>query len=714
MSAELAQDFHLEIAHVLFMDIVGYSKLLINEQAELLQELNRIVHNTSQFRRAEAADELIRLPTGDGMALVFLRHAEAPVQCAIEISHALRSSPELSLRMGVHSGPVNQVTDVNDRSNLAGAGINIAQRVMDCGDAGHILLSKRVADDLAHYRQWQSCLHDLGEFEVKHSIRVHIISLYDDDVGNSAVPEKLKQGEKESAAVISSTAAGARQRNTLWVVAPLLAAIALLGGIWVISRRGSHKPVNATAENPSPVAAVEKKIAVLPFKPITSENRDPVLEIGMADTLITKLSNSRQVIVRSLTSVRRYGGLEQDPIAAGRELGVNSVLEGNVQKSGDHIRVTARLISVPGGDSLWAGTFDEKLTDVFTVQDAISQKVADALAVQLNGEEKNRLTKRYTNNVEAYQLYLTGRYHLDKLIPTEIRQSSAFFQHAIDLDPSYALPYFGLAQANRSLAITSDVASKDCLPQAMAAARKALEIDESLAEAHASLSFCLIWFDWDWANGEKEAKRAVTLNPNSSFAHLAYGHVLSDLGRHKEAIAEVARAKELDPVFLLVRALAGMFFHHARRDAEASASLQSALELDPNFWITHLTLGKVYLQQRKYPEAISEFTKAKELSHGNSEAIGSIGYVNALMGDKAKAQAVLEELKTLSNQHYIPPVNIALVYNGLGDRDEALSLLERACDERDVRLTLLKVDPRWDSLRDNARFVAILKRIGLQ
>jgi tetratricopeptide (TPR) repeat protein len=389
-------------------------------------------------------------------------------------------------------------------------------------------------------------------------------------------------------------------------------------------------------------------------------------------------------------------------------------LEGNVQKSGDHIRVTARLISVPGGDSLWAGTFDEKLTDVFTVQDAISQKVADALAVQLNGEEKNRLTKRYTNNVEAYQLYLTGRYHLDKLIPTEIRQSIAFFQHAIDLDPSYALPYFGLAQANRSLAITSDVASKDCLPQAMAAARKALEIDESLAEAHASLSFCLIWFDWDWANGEKEAKRAVTLNPNSSFAHLAYGHVLSDLGRHKEAIAEVARAKELDPVFLLVRALEGMFFHHARRDAKAIASLQSALELDPNFWITHLTLGKVYLQQRKYPEAISEFTKAKELSHGNSEAIGSIGYVNALMGDKAKAQAVLEELKTLSNQHYIPPVNIALVYNGLGDRDEALSLLERACDERDVRLTLLKVDPRWDSLRDNARFVAILKRIGLQ
>jgi TolB-like protein/Flp pilus assembly protein TadD len=445
-----------------------------------------------------------------------------------------------------------------------------------------------------------------------------------------------------------------------------------------------------------------------------SENRDQVLELGMADSLIAKLSNIREIVVRSLNSVRKYGGLDQDPLAAGRELEVNSVLEGNVQKSSDRIKVSARLIRVADGSSLWSDTFEEKFTDVFDVQDAISRKVADALALRLSGQEKNRLTKRDTENVEAYQLYLTGLYHLYKLIPPEIKQSIGFFQQAIDLDPKYALPYFGLAQANRSLAITSDVASKDCLPQAMAAARKALEIDESLAEAHASLSFCLIWFDWDWVNGEREAQRAIALNPNSSFAHFAYAHVLSDLGRHQEAIAEMARARELDPVFLLVRALEGMFFHHAGRDDEASARLQSALELDPNFWITHLTLGKVYAHEGKYPEAISELTKAKELSHGNSEAIGSIGYVAALMGDKEKAQAVLRELKTLSNQHYIPPVNVALIYVRLGDKEEALSLLERACEERDVRLTLLKVDPRWDSLRDNPRFVAILKRIGLQ
>ncbi len=236
----------------------------------------------------------------------------------------------------------------------------------------------------------------------------------------------------------------------------------------------------------------EKRIAVLPFKPLAADNRDQVLEMGMADSLITKLSNSRQIIVRSLTSVRKYAGLDQDPLAAGRELQVNSVLEGNVQKAGDQIRVTARLINVADGSSLWAGSFDEKFTDVFSVQDAISQKVADALALRLSSEERERFTKRYTDNAEAYQLYLAGRYHWSRLTPPEIRTGIGFFQQAIDKDPGYALAYFGLAEANRALAISADVPSKDCLPQAKAAARKALELDDSLAEAHASLAFSLI------------------------------------------------------------------------------------------------------------------------------------------------------------------------------------------------------------------------------
>ena len=445
-----------------------------------------------------------------------------------------------------------------------------------------------------------------------------------------------------------------------------------------------------------------------------AKNRDQVLELGMADTLIAKLSNSREIIVSSLNSVRKFVSIEQDSLAAGRELQVNSVLDGTVQRAGDRIRVTARLVKVADGSSLWSGTFDEKFTDVFAVQDAISQRVADALALQLSGEERSQLSKRYTDNVEAYQLYLTGRYHYARLIPPEIRTAMNFYQRAIDRDPNYALAYFGLAEANRSLAITSDVPSRDSLPQAKAAAQKALAIDDSLAEAHASLSFSLVWFDWDWAAAERESKRAIVLNPNSAMAHFSHAHVLSDLGRHDEAVAEGMRAVELDPLFFLYRAIGALFLHHAGRNEEARAQLEKTFELDPNFWIAHLTLGKVYTQQRKYPEAMAEFVKARELSRGNSEAIGSIGYVSGLMGDKEKARAVLDELKTASNQRYIPPVNIALVYNGLGDQNEALSQLEKACDDRDVRLPLLKVDPRWDSFRSNPRFVAILKRIGLQ
>jgi TolB-like protein/class 3 adenylate cyclase/Flp pilus assembly protein TadD len=694
-------DLRLEIAHVLFIDIVGYSKLLIDDQRELQEQLNQIVRGTAQCGAAEAEGKLVRLPTGDGMALVFFTSAEAPVQCALEISEALQSHPHLRVRMGINTGPVSGIADVNDRSNVAGAGINIAQRVMDCGDAGHILLSKRAAEDLLQYRQWQPQLRDLGEFELKHGLKVSIVNLYTEKVGNPHLPEKLKQE-------IRKRIVARRLRRTL-IAGLLLLAVALPVGSLFFFRRTLPKLPGSSA-----TAIPARKIAVLPFKPLVPESGDQVLEMGMADTLITKLSNSREIIVRSLTSVRKYIGLDQDPVAAGRELEVNSVLEGNVQKLGDHIRVTARLINVADGASLWAGTFDEKFTDVFTVQDAISQKVADALALRLSGEEKNRLTRRYTGSVEAYQLYLTGRYHFAKLIPPETRTSIRFFQQAIDLDPTYALAYFGLAEANRSLAITADVASKDCLPQAKAAALKALEIDDSLAEAHASLSFSLIWYDWDWAGGEKEARRAIALNPNSSVAHFAYSHVLSDLGRHEEAIAEIARARELDPVFLLPRALEGMFLHHARRDDEARATLQKVLDLDPNFWVTHLVLGKVYTQQRKYPDAIAEFSKAKELSHGNSETIASIGYIEALAGDKAKARAVLDELMALSNQHYIPPVNVALVYNALGDQNEALFWLEKGCEERDVRLTLLRVEPRWDSFRSNPRFVAILKRIGLQ
>jgi TolB-like protein/Flp pilus assembly protein TadD/class 3 adenylate cyclase len=706
-------DLRLEIAHVLFIDIVGSSKLLINEQSQSLRQLNELVRGSAQVRAAEEAGKLIRLPTGDGMALAFFTTPDAPVRCALELSQRLKEYPNLPVRMGIHSGPVEEVVDVNERANIAGAGITIAQRVMDCGDAGHILLSKRVADDLGHYSQWRPYLHDLGECEVKHGERVGVVNFYAGDVGNPALPEKLKQSVNER----NPAPLGSRHRKVAGVAALLALLVVTAGAIWFAVHRSEKRVAQSGLENPAATTATTpfgKRIAVLPFKPLVANANDEVLELGMADSLITKLSNSRELIVSSLPSVRKYRGLDQDPVAAGRQLGVNSVLEGNVQKSGDHIRVTARLIKVADGSALWAGQFDKKFTDVFAVQDAISQEVADALAVQLSRDEQSRLIRRYTDNIEAYQLYMQGRYQWSKLTPSNIRTSIDFFQRAIDLDPNYALAYFGLAEADRSLAINADVPSKDCLPQAKAAAERALRIDNSLAEAHASLSFSLIWYDWDWAGAEREARRAIALNPNSAHSHFAYAHVLSDLGRHDEALSQIGRAIELDPVFLLYRALQGMFFLNAGRTQEAMVKLQATVELDPRFWVTHLMLGRGYIQQKKYPEAIAELSEARDLSHGNSEAIGTIGYAAAISGDSTKARVMLDELKTVPPGRYVPPCNIALVYAGLGDREQAFSFLERACDERDVRVTLLKVDPRWDLLRSDPRFQAILKRIGLK
>ena len=707
---EQHSDLQLEIAHVLFIDIVGYSKLFINEQHELLQELNQIVRTTDAFQSADRAGKLIRVPSGDGMALVFSTAPDAPVQCALEISRALRSHPELQVRMGVHSGPVSGLTDVDDRSNVAGAGINMAQRVMDCGDAGHILLSRRVAEDLEQYRQWRPHLQDLGECEVKHGMRLHVFNLCTGELGNPQFPEKLKAEGK------------GKVRRTIWPppTAPFRKLAVILAGlmivvlaiaVWWLSHRATPGSIGDGKSAAAPVAT--KRIAVLPFKPLLSANRDEVLELGMADTLIAKLSNSRQLIISSLNSVRKYAGLDQDAVAAGQALQVNSVVEGNVQRVDDRIRVTARLINVADGASLWAGTFDEKFTDVFGVQDTISQKVADALALRLSGEENKRLTRRYTDNVEAYQLYLTGRYHWNKLTPREITKSIEFFKKAIELDPTYALAYFGLADAYRSLAPTSEVPAKDILPQAKAAAAKALELDESLAEPHVTLAFIHTWFDWDWAGAEREAKRAIELNPNWGFGHIAYAQMLTFTGRHQEAIAEGARAAELDPLSLIINTLHGSFLYHARRHDEARATLQKTLALDSNFWIAHLFLGKVYIEQKNYPEAVAELSKARELSGGNSEPLSMIGYAWAISGDAAKARAVLKELKSLSSQRYIPPSNIAILAYVVGEKDEAVSWLEKAYQDRDIRLCRAKVDPKWDPMRSDPRFAAILNRMGL-
>lgn len=457
-----------------------------------------------------------------------------------------------------------------------------------------------------------------------------------------------------------------------------------------------------------------KSVAVLPFKPLVAENRDEALEMGMADTLIARLGGNREILVRPLSSVRKFGNLEQDAQSAGRELGVGSVLDGNIQRWGDKIRVNVRLIGTANGATLWSGTFDEKFTDIFVMQDAISQKVASALSLRLSSDEKNRLNNRSTENVEAYRFYLQGRYHALKLTPPEIRKGIEFYRQAVDADPTYALAFAGMAQAYASLPITSDVPPNDAFPQAKAAANKALEIDENLAEARIVLGVVEFWFDWDWANAEAELKKAITISPNNSDAHRFYSVLLTVLERHDEAVAEMETARRLDPLSLALNALKGQSLFYAGRDAEASDQLQKTFEIDSNFWIAHIIMARVLIRQKRFDEAASESKKAGEFSGGNSEAVSLAGFALAKAERCDDALAMLEELKSRSSQRYVPAYNVAMIYNGLGEREQALNQLEKAAETRDARMMLLKVEPKWGNLRNEPRFIDLMRRMNFE
>lgn len=511
-------------------------------------------------------------------------------------------------------------------------------------------------------------------------------SLESDELSISNSPEREDRGSGKDLAV--------RRRMLISVVA-LLTVITVAGSA-VYYWRSSSANTKITS------------IAVLPFKPIVAEGRDEALELGMADTLIARLGGSREITVRPLSSVRRFGSLEQDPQLAGRVLAVDAVLDGSIQRFGDKIRVNVRLLRTANGAPLWNGTFDERFSDIFAVQDAIAQKVNAALALSLNG----RGTTAGTKNTEAYRLYLHGRYHVGKVTPPEIRRGIDFFKRAIDADPTYALAYAAMAQAFASLPITSDVPPNDAFPQAKAAAQRALEIDPNLSEARVVLGLVEFWFEWDWTNSETELKNAIAIDPNNADAHRFYAVLLTALGRSDESLREIETARQLDPLSLIFNALKAQSLFFAGRDAEAIEQANKTLEIEPDFWVARIMLARAYIRQNEFDSAIKEAEKAAASSGGNSEAASLTGYAMARSGRRDEAASILKDLETNSNQRYVPSYNIAMIYNGLGDRLNALLYLRKALSERDARIILLKVEPKWDEVRSEPQFVEIISTIG--
>jgi TolB-like protein/Flp pilus assembly protein TadD len=456
-----------------------------------------------------------------------------------------------------------------------------------------------------------------------------------------------------------------------------------------------------------------RSIAVLPFKPLVADNRDEPLEMGMCDALITRLSSLNQLIVRPTSSVVHYNKLGQDSLTAGRELGVDALLDGFVQRSGDKIRVTAQLLRISDGKHLWSAQFNENFTDIFAVEDSISKQMVEALLLNLTGEEQRLVTKHHTENIQAYQLYLKGRYFQDKRTPEGWKKGIEYFQQAIEKDPNYALAFAGLADCYVAVAVRTDMRPQDSFQRAKTAATRALQLDDSIGEAHASLANVRYWYDWDWGGAESEFKRAFELNPNYSLAHQYFSSYLMAMGRHQEAISEIKRTQELEPLSAPVNVQIARILYFAREYDKAIEQCENTLELDPNSAGAHFFLSRAYKQKGLYREALAELEKARGLFGDGAEVFSLIGYTYAMAGRHVEAQKVLQELQAESNQRYVSPYHVAMVYAGLGEQDKAFERLEKAYEDREGRMTILKVAPEFDSLRSDPRYADLMRRIGL-
>jgi TolB-like protein/class 3 adenylate cyclase len=705
MSTEIRKEIQLEIAHVLFIDIVGYSKLSINEQHASVEELSQIVLASEQLQRAEAADRLLKIATGDGMALVFYTSLEAPAQCAVQISRALKEHPHLRLRMGIHSGPVSGVVDVNNRPNLAGAGLNTAQRVMDCGDAGHILLSKHVAEDLEEYEQWRPLLHDLGSCEVKHGVRVSVVNLYSDQFGNGTLPRKFETVQK-------------RRTRLRWasMTAVLLAFAAVVAGVATFSLNRVR----------STLAAPEKSIAVLPFENRSEDKANAYFADGIQDEILTRLSKIADLKVISRTSTQHYKSAPENLPEIARQLGVAHILEGSVQKSGDAVRVNVQLIKAANDSHLWAETFDRKLTDIFSVETEVAKAVADQLQAKVTGREEQVIAAKPTDNPEAYDAYLRGLAYSLKAqnSPANSLGAQEHLREAVRLDPKFALSWALLSYVDAVGYIGVTLQPTESLrEEARQAAETALTLQPNLGEGLIAKGFYYYAYLKDYPTAVRYFEQARPLLPNSSRIPESLAYVARRGGQWEQSESFFDQAERLDPRNVHLLTQHALSYLLLRRFPEAQLKLDQVLNITPDDVDTlavkasiaqadgdlpraSAILGPLHpaadntaaLETQVY-QAILErrpdqiISRLKEILARPDPAMGYfngelrfwLGWAQQVGGDHAAAQeswqqarSELEPFLKEQPENYNLMQDLALVEMGLGNKAAALSMAERA------------------------------------
>ncbi|MBI3950869.1 MAG: tetratricopeptide repeat protein [Acidobacteria bacterium] len=456
-----------------------------------------------------------------------------------------------------------------------------------------------------------------------------------------------------------------------------------------------------------------KSLAVLPFVNLTADPEQEYFADGVTDMLIADLAKLRALGVISRTSVMRYKGTRKSLPEIGRELNVDAVVEGSVLRSDDRIRITAQLIHAATDRHLWVATYERDVRDILSLQREISGNIAQEIRITLTPQEQARLTSAGQINPAAYEAYLKGRYYWNWRVGEGFNRAIGYFQQAVELDPNYALAYVGLADCYNLLANYDLLPPREAVPKAKAAAKKALELDGTLAEAHASLAFARMYYDWDWQGAESQFQRAIDLNPNYAAVHHWYSLYLAMMGRSDEAMAEMRRAQELDPLSLIINTNVGWLYYFARQYDQAIGQCRKVLEMDANFFSARVKLGWTYEQRGMHEQAIAEFQTVLNVSSDDPalRAMLSRGY--ALSGRRDEAVRILHQLGEQSQRSYVSPYLIALVYTGLGEKDQAFDWLEKAYENRCGWLAWLRVDPKLDSLRSDSRFADLLRRVGL-
>jgi DNA-binding winged helix-turn-helix (wHTH) protein/tetratricopeptide (TPR) repeat protein len=492
----------------------------------------------------------------------------------------------------------------------------------------------------------------------------------------------------------------------------IVAAVGLLGTVLAALsfRRGVEEQTSPILEEQRSPPLV-KSLAVLPVKPLDETSGDQLLGLGIADSLITRLSNLREVIVRPTSSVSRPSLKGKPPVDIGQELKVEAVLESWYQRSDGKIRLTVHLLRVPDGSHLWSDNFVQKETELFALEDTFSERVAAALIPRLTGEQKRILAQRDTENSEAHDLYIRGRAFWRQRTAYGHKKALEHFKQAIEKDPNYARAYSGLADSYR---VQVEMPQREVLRKAKDNALTALAIDDNLAEAHVSLAMIMMQYDLDWPGADREFKRALDLDPNYTYGHTIYAHYLSLCGRFEEAAAEIKRAKELDPVELLNHRVEGYLFYLQGDFDQAIRIFRAVLEMQPDFTQALREIALAYEQKGMYEEAVEALKRNLSLpaNYGKTTSLADLGHIYAVWGKRSKALKILDELKEKSKRSYVSPNDIAIIYVGLGEKEQALEWLEKAYEDRSYWLPRIKVDPRLDNLRSDPRFIELVRKVG--